>query len=389
LKSRALRIYLFAALLAVVLFGNSVVFARDGEHESTSYTGERLLLPFSNPLKGFDPNLMAWHSSTKLLMMGEDWLYEKSGFSGSKKGRFSQLLLSAYFNYATSYYSHEIAHQFLNRSHHTFWVDMTDWFPHWVPEFIFSEGYSGFWNDEELERFIDSQRSDLDITSRLILTYEAGLYQENFNARFAATTSSLKNRTEVNKAMSFMLNRFSDFPYLLFARNETIKEVESVGYIWYDDNDITGYVALMEDLGVQISSDDWMVSSGLAFFASGQTWNAARALYQYFISGDGSVENISFNVSDRLSISPPNFYLFATVRGLYLETECFIHSAGSGKAVRIDIGTGLDSFGLNQTGPVDWLRFGGEYYSFQIGIPYSSLRFSPFCYLNFDRELRH
>jgi hypothetical protein len=162
------------------------------------------------------------------------------------------------------------------------------------------------------------------------------------------------------------------------------------GYIWYDDNDITGYVALMKELGIRISSDDWMVSSGLAFFASGQTWNAARALYQYFISGDGSVKNISFRVSDRFSISPPNFYLFATVRGLYLETECFIHSeSSSGKAVRVDIGTGLDSFGLNQTGPVDWLRFGGEYYSFQIGIPYSSLRFSPFCYLNFDRELRH
>jgi hypothetical protein len=60
-----------------------------------------------------------------------------------------------------------------------------------------------------------------------------------------------------------------------------------------------------------------------------------------------------------------------------------------GDGLHVVLGTGLDSFGLEQTGPVDWLRLGTQYDSFFLDLRFTRLDVSPFCYLDFDRGLRH
>jgi len=389
LNLRAIRIYLFFALLSAVLLKSSpVACKREVKQWPDSVSRLGLLLPASNPLKGFDANLYAWHTASELMFAGSEWLDERTGLSGSKPGRFSFLLLSAYLNYAASYYSHEVAHQFLNREDFAFRVDITDWYPHMVPEFVFSENGVEFWGEEILKRYRAGDKKDYLL--KALLTFEAGLYQEKLNARFAAMNSSLRKSTSVSAAFRFVNNGLSDFVYLLHGRNDRVNLEEDMGYLWYNYNDINGYVTTMMDMGILISSDDWLISSGLAFFASGQTWNSVRALYHYFMSGEKQLENLSFKAGERYETSLPNFYLFPTVRGLYLETECFVHSDEKGSGTfRFGLGTGLDSFGLNQTGPVDRLRVGGAYYSYRIGIPRFPLTVSPFCYFNFDRSMKH
>jgi len=350
-------------------------------------TGHRFLLPASNPLKGFDANMFAWYSSTELLFMGGEWINESFSLVDSKQGRFSYILLSTYLNWVTSYYSHEIAHQFLGVERPIFRVDMNDWYPYLVPEFVFSP-IEEFWSIEELNKYLVGDNEDY--FTKAIFIYESGLYQQKMNSRFAARSSYLVKGTSVNNAFQFIINDLSDFAYLLYGRNKPIKVSKEMGYTAHSYNDVNGYVSMMKYEGRIISSDDWLISSGLAFFASGQTWNSVRALYHYFVSGEKQMENLSFKLGGRYQISLPNFYLFPTVRGLYLETECFVHSDEKGSGTfRFGLGTGLDSFGLNQTGPVDRLRVGGAYYSYRIGIPRFPLTVSPFCYFNFDRSMKH
>lgn len=382
------RIYLFLVLSAVLLMNAAPLDAEEEMYqEPDSINHRRLILPASNPLKGFDANLFAWHTANELLFMGGDWFERRFSLSDSEGGRFTYILMSSYFNWATSYYSHEVAHQFLNREHFTFWVDITDWFPYFVPEFVFSEGGYGFWDREELERYLEGELKQY--TPRLVLVYVSGLYQQKFNAGFVAEKSSLKELTSLNNALGFTINGLSDFAYLLYGKDDPAVVIRQDGYYWDANNDINGYISTMKDIGILISSDDWLISSGFAFFASGQTWNSVRALYHCFTNGEKQVDNLTFQLGEDYKISPPNFYLFPTVRGLYLETECFVHSQAGSRTYRLSMGTGLDSFGLNQTGPVDWLRFGGSYYSYRIGIPNFPLSVSPFCYIDFDRSMRH
>lgn len=219
---------------------------------------------------------------------------------------------------------------------------------------------------------------------------DSGLYQQKFNACFIARSSFLKEQTSLENALCFIINDLSDFAYLLYGMDSSLSLIKDAGSWWYCHNDVNGYISTMKDLDILISSNDWLISSGLSFFASGQTWNSVRALYHYFMSGEKQLENLSFKAGERYEISLPNFYLFPTVRGLYLETECFVHSDEKGTGTfRFGLGTGLDSFGLNQTGPVDRLRVGGAYYSYRIGIPRFPLTVSPFCYFNFDRSMKH
>jgi len=383
-----LRIYLILVLSAVLLMNAAPLYAEEEVYqEPDSINHRRLILPVSNPLKGFDANLFAWHTATELLFMGGDWFDGRINLSNSKPGRFIYILLSAYLNNSTSYYSHEVAHQFLNREHFTFRVDITDWFPHLVPEFVFSESGFDYWDVDDLGRCLEGD--ELDCSSRIILTYEAGLYQEKFNARLAALNSSICGKSNVNNSLAFLVNRIFEVQYIMIARDDPVEVIKQDGYYGYVYNDINGYISTMEDIGISISSDDWLLSSGLAFFSSGQTWNSVRALYHYFMSGEKQMDNLTFQLGEDYLISLPNFYLFPTVRGLYLEAECFVQSEEGSGTYRFGLGTGLDSFGLNQTGTVDWLRFGGAYYSYRIGIPSFPLTVSPFCYIDFDRSLRH
>jgi len=83
----------------------------------------------------------------------------------------------------------------------------------------------------------------------------------------------------------------------------------------------------------------------------------------------------------------PNFYLFSSLRGLFLHSETLLNLGKSG--LLLGIGTGLDSFGLRKTGPVDRFRIGGQVYSLKLFSGVSLLTLSPYIYLDFTRDLKH
>jgi len=87
---------------------------------------------------------------------------------------------------------------------------------------------------------------------------------------------------------------------------------------------------------------------------------------------------IKFN--QHLSITPPNFYLFPSIKGLCLEIETFPDSGQNGCFV--SFGTGLETCGV-KTSNVDRLRIGGKYHSLNIPLELLKLSVSLFAYLNF------
>lgn len=381
-------IYIFI-IISVALLNPSKIQAENPDSTSSN-KNEKLILPFSNPVQGFDANLMAWQTTTKLLVNGGNWFGEKLELPNSKKGRLLHIAITAYLNNATSYYSHEIAHQLFNRKNRAFKVNFTDWYPQLVPEFEFWDDISDVWNDYELEQLIYAEETNPAIIYKCIRINEAGLYQEAFNVKHSVLNSYLERKLTFSNAISSILNGLSTQQYLLFHRDDPIGELDKAQVTLYHYNDITGYVHNMKELGIYISADDWFLWSAAAFLASGQTWNSGRAILSYLVSGKKSVNNISISLNERFAVSPANFYLFPTIRGLYMETEFFVLSKNENEGMlRIGVGTGLDSFGFRRTGPTDWLRIGGKYHSFQVDIPYSSLEVSPFCYFNFDRDFRH
>lgn len=361
----------------MVLAGDCIA----GEEESgeVSFDCEgTLLIPLANPLQGMDANVLAWHSATEFLGSGLDYAAERMKLGSSRKRRFGHMLLMWYISQATAYYSHEIAHQIHNhRDNQHFWVDMGDW-DNLVPEFKFNR-FEDVWDLEDLTKY-----------DWHVVKEESGLYQEKFNSWFIGRNSDLDGSTDICNAMSFLHMHRSDFWYNLFYGGREVKWLSYKGYLCVDDNDVTGYILDMRDMGITISREDWLVASALALFASGQTWNSSRSLYRYLMDGRESMDNLRFSLSDRLTITPPNFYLFSTYRGLYMDMEVFLQGLlHRGDGIHFTLGTGLDSFGLNQTGPVDWVRVGGKYYPDGRAVDLVGFECSPFCYLNFDRDLRH
>jgi len=348
-------------------------------------------IPLANPLKGFDASTIAWNSATQIFDASTQYIATAFNWDESLQGRFAYLALASYFNGATAYYSHEMAHRFHQKNDiRHFWLDLSDW-SYFYPKFEMGT-WRDYWDAREFQEYVYSNNPDLDsrIKRWLILIQESGLYQEKCNARFVAQSSSRTSSTTISNAISFVLSHMGEITYNLLSGDEPIGVIPTLGYNIFDENDITGYIHTMRDLGATISRDDWLISSVLAFAASGQTWNSARAGYQYIAHGERSVDNLAWSISDRVALSPPNFYLFPTYRGLYLESETCIRmlSPGAGR-IHMVLGTGLDSFGLNQTGAVDWLRVGGRYDAIGLDLRLITLSLSPYCYADLTRGLKH
>jgi hypothetical protein len=378
-----------SAIVAIAAI--SVAFGGEAGAAEDAPASRAVAIPLANPLKGFDASTIAWNSATQIFDASTQSIATALNWDESLEGRFAYLALAGYFDYATGYYSHETAHFFHQKTDtRHFWLDLANWSP-FVPSFI-KTPWADCWDARELQEYVYSNNPDLDAKVRkwLILMGESGLYQEKCNARLVARLSSRKGGTEISNAISFILNHMSDAAYNMSYGTEPIGVIRNGSYNLKHDNDISRYLITMEAMGIMISRDDWLISSVLAFAASGQTWNSARAGYRYMAHGQRSVDNLAWSISDRIALSPPNFYLFSTYRGLYLESEmCIGIPSPANKRVNMVLGTGLDSFGLQRTGAVDWLRVGGRYDSIDLDLRFITLSLSPYCYADLTRGLKH
>jgi len=380
-------------LIIFIIVNSPLVYAENATRTSSSgkihQENRFILVPFSNPLHGYDANTITWFSATQLLNTGADFLADKTNLKKSVCGRVSHLILILYLSHAASYYSHEVAHQINNkRKNQHFWLDLSDW-SQLVPKFVFNN-----WKDKyDVDNYLELRRvlANPEVKKFHILKNEAGFYQNLFNSRLINYFSEIYGNTSIEGAVFYIYNHIMPFVYhLRWGLDPVIISRFAETFVRIHGNDVTGYIYYMNKSGIHISRDDWLYFSGLAFFLSGHTINAVRSLYNYLAEGDESTRNVRIPIGSRTSLSMPNFYLYPSILGLYLETEfCLSDILKAGNRLFITLGTGLDSFGARRTGPVDNLRVGGEYYCINIRIAKLAMALSPWGYLHFTQGNEH
>jgi len=376
--------------IVFVLLNTINVSAEQADPIHSHWAGRgNIVIPFSSPLKDFESNGLTWWSASNLVNRGQRYISEHLDLNKSSLGRSTNMLLVFYFNNLISYYSHEIAHDFLftEKGLARFRVDWSDW-SNLAPAYIHPD-WLDFWEEEDLQRYMEGdEETRIKMTKKIILEIESGLYQQKFNAIRAGRDLELSRKIEPAASASYLVTQFEDFFYILLSGRKEISEFHDPrGYTLEDGNDINGYIQNMEELDISISLDNWLIASFVSDFLSAHTFNSVHAITKYILYGDERVSPIKIKVGGRLKISPPNFYLFPSIRGLFLQSETFMDFGNS--ACFFNLGTGLDALGVNATGTVDRIRIGGQFYS--IGIHSGPIRMtiSPYLYLNFTNRFEH
>ncbi len=390
---RSIRSISILILIIFIVVNSPPVYAENVTRINSSETIDRenrfILVPFSNPLHDFDANTMTWFSATQLFNKGVDFLADKTNLKNSVYGRVGHLFLILYFSHAASYYSHEVAHQINNRrKNQHFWLDLSDW-SRLVPNFVFNDWKDKYGADNysELRRVLANPE-----TRKLhILISVAGFYQNLLNSRHINHLSEIDGSTSIEGSIFYIYNHIMPLVYnVKWGSDPVIISRLAEGLVRIQRNDVTGYIYYMKNSGIDISRYYWSHYSGLAFFLSGQTINAVRSLYHYLLKGDEKTRNVRIPIGNRASLTLPNFYLYPSILGLYLETEfCLSDMLKTGNRLFITFGTGLDSFGARRTGPVDNLRVGGEYHCINVKISMLSMNLSPWGYLHFTQGNEH
>ncbi len=378
-----IRRILIRGVLIATLASPAAAGEASGPADSIRGRNRFLLIPARDPLAGFDATTMAWHSALELLTEGGDALFKGSGLDNSFLGRSVHAALTLYFCEGMNYYSHEIAHQYLNRGRRHFWIDLSDW-SQLVPRYVEHE-FNDIWDMDEFE-YYQTHPHDSYILDWFTNHNEAGLYRNRLNSRFTARLTALAGSTTLTDGMAFYLNTTEEFEYIRILGGDPITEVVTKNGTFLDINDVNGYIHLMNELGIEISKDTWLAAAGLSAALSGQLWNSLYGAYQYIVHGERATRNIEFGSTNGIRIAPPNFYLFPTVRGLYLETETYLRGLfNPGDLAFVSFGSGLDRFGLEKTGPVNRMRIGAMY---RPANRFHWFGISPFLYLDLTGNMK-
>ena len=382
-----MRVYILTGLIGIKLVAGPSSGQAQEDVESPPVGRDRfLLVPMRNPLADYDANTMAWHSATELFHAGGDALFGGLGWQKSIVGRTVHLAYTAYTCLATNHYSHEMAHETLNKTARHFRIDLSDW-SQWFPSFI-PNPIPDEWDMEEFE-YYRLHPFDTHIYEWFLKSVESGFYQQTLNGRFIARLSNLSGSTAFTDGVTFYINQWYQFEYIRKYGDDPIRviETEYEHYGILGHNDVTAYIRYMSILGTEISKETWLAAAGLSALLSNQMWNSVLSAYGYIVHGEQAVRNIEFGSEDGIRVATPNFYLYPTLYGLYLESETSIRGIGGGAGTAfVTLGAGLDSFGIERTGNVGTVRLGALYSALQMPLP---VDVSPYIYLDFDRDMKH
>ncbi|HLF54789.1 MAG TPA: hypothetical protein VI612_03655 [Candidatus Nanoarchaeia archaeon] len=375
---------------------------------------------FANPLDGYDLNTKAWYSATQLLGKGSDLLGVKAGLDKGLLARITQLALLGYLNHGTSYYFHEMAHDYEGRKfglqkHSQPDIDFSDW----------SKGVPAYVQTGVLppDPILNEEIYVRNITN--------GLNQEEFQAHFLYKEQNDKRRVTFDEAVSFLSAKTADIVYLTVANqlkglslNET-PDYKSIA-IYGDDapyptlsnqglwNDIDMYLHHLHRHGIYriwnthfnphtgIPLEFWDPRAGgieltrkqllnqfiLADALSLRTWESLYAIANYMVTGERSIKPVTIKLG-KTEITPTLINHYLTPRGSFYNTNTPINIAGK---LPLELNLGHDIDGLLGPGKVRHIRTGARFDLAYVPVDKNgraaALHLRPFVYFNFDRHAK-
>lgn len=265
-------------------------------------------------------------------------------------GRTLLFLFSAYTNWASTFYSHEIAHVQIYR---TFSIptflgfDFSDWRAA-VPmlnkdsseEVLFENGINHQWS------------------------VIGGLNQQQLNALHIYSHNIETQEFTFGEGLAYLLNLLSSTACILTedALPQNVVGHGSGGY-WVSLPDITRHLIFVNERHhVALTAERWLMYSAVFAFLNFHTWESIYASLNYLINGERQYEPLTFH-SGNLSIAPPQFQVFPHPHGLYLLTTWPI-GIHEGMWIFLNYGHGL-------VGDINGNRIGAE---FRIRLPHSAGR---------------
>lgn len=339
----------------------------------------------ASPLDNHDAVSDAWYSFNQLVGKGSDYLGIKLGFDRKAHGRVANTLLNLYLSGAAGYYSHEFAHDFINREYgmrEGFDVDFSRWWPDWptgskIPLYpIYKKHpvpkwWKKFGKEDIFRKFCD------------------GLNQDENKAKVMWERNMLEGNVDFSDSIAYLLGKLSDTFYVFYSgfRDHRDERPEKKGLsprnlvahlyendLLYDDVDF--YTLFLYNDGVDLPKEDYFRQSLSSDLASWHTLESFASVWRYLTKGERRSKPTTIKLAKGLDVSPPLFTQYITSNGTFRDAGVFVNP-GKKTPFRLSFGKYLNP--VNADGK-DW-RVGAQVYN--ISLP-QGIKASPYLYLDMD-----
>ncbi|MBN1644474.1 hypothetical protein JW851_00340 [Candidatus Woesearchaeota archaeon] len=361
-----------------------------------------------SPLDDFSANSKIWYSINQGFGKISDELAGELNLDDHILGRIGQVAVFGYLNYATEYYSHELAHNYETRKKSLFsgvGIDFSDW----------SMGVPKYNSPAYIVRLYDL--FDIFTTEKeekeYLRTITNGLNQDELDAALVHRESVLKKNLSFDEAISYLIPKNLDLFYIILSTKGGLNyranykpinklqsnfepSIENQG-LWNDidmylhhlhrkglyrqkADDPYNYLAFgwkegMTFKGIELSKKELFIQALIADALSVKTYDSTRALYKYIAKGERNTKPFTFKLG-RTEITPPQITHLLTKEGSFYDTNAFFNIAGK-ILLETNLGTDVDFIGH---GKARHLRTGGKLHMTEKGI-----NIRPFLYINSSR----
>ncbi len=335
----------------------------------------------SSPLDNYDANSNAWYSANQLAAKGTDFLGTKLGFDKKAFGRAANTLLNLYLSGAAGYYSHEIAHNFVNREHGVregFGFDSSEWWGLDLPglKIPLFPGYRhsrlpNWWKKYSKEEFFRM--------------FSGGLNQDEINAKTMWKRSLLEGNADVHNRIPYLLQKLSDTVYVLTCgfndvrpdeKGLTVQELlkHHLDNGIYDD--VNTYTLFLYNEGIDMTKGKYFGQTAFSDLASWYTLESIASVWRYLTKGERNSEPTTIKLAKDLAVSPPLFNQYMTSNGTFRDAGVIVNP-GEENPVSFSLGKYI---GPTKDRVKDW-RVGAQVHDLSLPL---NIEASPYLYLDMD-----
>lgn len=353
----------------------SIATTLDDAVKKSSFPQKRsIVLDFENPQDSYDANSSLWYSLNQLIAKGDDFA-GYAGLDGNLAGRFLSTLLIGYFSTGLNFYSHEMAHNYVDREYgerHNPHLDFSEWWGCVYPNFVQYPLKKG-WSRLSMDSFIK--------------TVADGLNQEEHNADIVWRNYLLEDNCDLYNSFAFFCSKTMDLQYILSVgfndhplRKQRLSVQSLFGFFYANSslaNDVDQYTILLYNKKIKLCKEKFFLQAFIADALSWQTLDSYISLGRYLAEGKRTHKPAKLDLGKNIRLSPPLINCYLTPTGIFYNANFFLLSAKS--ALELSLGHDADFIG---GGKVNHLRFGGKFYSQKLFKPF---KINPFIYINSNR----
>ena len=264
----------------------------------------------------FETTTSLWFSASASLGRINDILGRDLGLDKVLAGRLFLSVGSLYTSWVLTYASHELAHAYTDMNHGgsigDYSLNLNDW--------------------SRLAPGITFDSNDGENQYEYVLDAIHGLHQQEFNAAYQFRQSALRGEFTADEGLAYLFNTIADVAY------------EGLTYVYgYPTGDVRRYLEDIEQqYKLSYSPKELAAWSVLSVLGSWHAWESVYAFAHTAASGERERYQMFSLELGGAALLPPNFALYPTPVGLFLNTEIPLRAwPNEGALLMLELGKGL------------------------------------------------